>query len=325
MSGKNNCPPTGSLRPVQPENAEIIEPEPNDEEITLPCFHVDDDTAEMLMMFFDLRSEYHGEGKGRPKGEAEAKVPRVGFMKNMTDDNPSENFLTKLRKSITGNTLIRKLFPGLSIVFALGGAGLFTDTEVYARQNSMTAGDESQSYGTPEISPIIGVFLFEDESYGNSLLFGVRPLINISPKYAVEGEMGISPSSLKYEIDYGNGYKRYKEDLMIYNYCVNFIYKYPLTQSIHSYGTAGIGGISFVPENADGNTDLYFNFGGGIKFRFGEKCAFRLDIRQYAPSVDLNLFSPRSGNIYFSPDSSPKAEVQKIIQLNLGITYFPGE
>ena len=70
---------------------------------------------------------------------------------------------------------------------------------------------------------------------------------------------------------------------------VAIIYKYPLSESNYSYGTLGIGGISFVPEVADSNTDLYFNFGAGIKLFFGEKFAFWADIRQYAPSVDARL------------------------------------
>lgn len=174
------------------------------------------------------------------------------------------------------------------------------------------------SVETYEISPIVGVFIFEDNSYDNSLMLGVRSLINITKKYAIEGELGFSPSSFNY--DYVNS--NIKEDLTIFNYCGNFIYKHPLSKSIYSFGTFGIGGISFVPEDADSSTDLYFNFGGGIKFLFREKLALRLDIKQYAPSVDTKLFSPRSGNIYFGPKSSPKADVQRIIQLNLGLTFL---
>lgn len=177
---------------------------------------------------------------------------------------------------------------------------------------------EYGSPGTYEISPILGAFVFEDRTYDNSFMLGVKSLVNITKKYALEGEIGFSPSSFNYQI-LGNPLN--KEDLKIYNYCCNFIYKYPLSQSIYSYGTFGVGGVSFVPKTANSNTDIYFNFGGGIKISFGGNKAFRLDIRQYAPSLDVRLFSPRSGFPYVSPDTSPKAEVQKILQFSVGIIF----
>jgi len=178
---------------------------------------------------------------------------------------------------------------------------------------------EYGSSGTYEISPILGAFVFEDRTYDNSFMLGVKSLINITEKYALEGEVGFSPSSFNYQI-YGSPLN--KEELKIYNYCCNFIYKYPLSQLIYSYGTLGVGGVSFVPETANSNTDIYFNFGGGIKISFGGNKAFRLDIRQYAPSLDIKLFSPGSGFPYVSPDTSPKAEVQKILQFNVGIIFL---
>ncbi|MFC1693853.1 outer membrane beta-barrel protein [Candidatus Latescibacterota bacterium] len=203
------------------------------------------------------------------------------------------------------------------------GTGLLFSNEVYAQNKVIMNKDEKLNSKNYEISPIIGVFIFEDNSYDNSIMFGVRSLVNITKKYAIEGEIGFSPSTFTYGIDYENSdITTIKEDLKIYNYCSNFIYKYILSESIYSYGTFGIGGISFLLEESDSNTDLYFNFGGGIKLLFREKFAFRIDIRQYAPSFDIRLISPRSGNIYFKPEGSPKADVQKIIQLNLGITFL---
>ena len=178
---------------------------------------------------------------------------------------------------------------------------------------------EYGSPGTYEISPILGVFIFEDRSYDNSLMLGVRSLVNITNRYALEGEVGFSLTSFNYGVIGGVSKK---EDLKIFNYCCNFIYKYPLSRLVYSYGTFGIGGISFFPEEADSNTDLYFNFGGGIKLSFGEDIALRLDIRQYAPSMDVRFFSPRSGSVIFGPKSSPKADIQNLLQLNIGITFL---
>ena len=244
-------------------------------------------------------------------------------MEHLADSKESEGVFYNFSKFIGENKLIGNFVLGLLTLFSFVGTELMFNKEVYAQYKSITEKSGKQSPKGYEISPIIGVFIFEDNSYDNSLMFGVRSLINITKRYAVEGEMGFSPSSFKYEIDYGNrDVTTIKEGLKIYNYCGNFIYKYPLSKSIYSYGTFGIGGISFVPEEADSNTDLYFNFGGGIKLFLEEKFAFRVDIRQYAPSVDVRFFSPRSGNVYFGPEGSPKADVQKIIQLNLGIIYL---
>ena len=186
----------------------------------------------------------------------------------------------------------------------------------------LNAEDIQKRFGSNEkyeLSPILGGYIFEDESYDNSLMFGVMGLLHITNRYALEGEIGFSPSSFNYRMDVG---PFQKENLNIYNYSCNFIYKYPLSVNIYSYGTFGIGGISFIPEKADSNSDMYFNFGGGIKFSYWDKMAIRLDLRQYAPSVDVRLFSPRSGSIYFGPNSSPKAQVQKIIQINVGIIFL---
>ena len=60
-----------------------------------------------------------------------------------------------------------------------------------------------------EISPIIGVFIFEDNSYDSSLAIGVSSLFNITKRYALEGEIGFSPSSFNYV--YGN--KNIKEPI----------------------------------------------------------------------------------------------------------------
>ena len=42
------------------------------------------------------------------------------------------------------------------------------------------------------------------------------------------------------------------------------------------------------------------------------------EVRRY---VDVSLFSPRSGFPYVSPNTSPKAEVQKILQFSVGIIF----
>jgi len=223
-----------------------------------------------------------------------------------------KGFFNKIYKFLGKNKWLRNSIYTLSAFFAFEGTELLFNKKVYAKCNIITKNDEEQSsFKRYEISPIVGVLTF-DNIYNNSFIFGVRPLINITKKYAIEGEISFSPSNITTT----------KEDLKIFNYCCDFIYKYLLSKSIYSYGSVGIGGISFMPEDTDSNTDLYFNFGGGIKFLLKEKMDFRIDIRQYAPSVNLGLFSIRGGGNIFGPGSSAKTEVQRIIQLNLGITFL---
>ena len=173
--------------------------------------------------------------------------------------------------------------------------------------------------GDYEISPIFGAMVFEDKSYDNSVIIGLRGLLHLTKKYAIEGEMSYAPTSFRYGV---TGGQIIDENLNIFNLNCNFVYKYALSPNIYSYGTAGIGFISFLPKDADSSSDLYFNFGGGLKFSYWKKVALRIDIRQYAPSVDMSFFSPRSGNIFFGPGTSPKADVQKILQLNFGLTFI---
>ena len=75
-----------------------------------------------------------------------------------------------------------------------------------------------------EISPIIGILILEDNSYDNSLMFGVRSLITITKKYALEGEIGFSPSSFRYGIDDGNStITTIEEGIRIFNYGGNYL------------------------------------------------------------------------------------------------------
>lgn len=189
---------------------------------------------------------------------------------------------------------------------------------IYDSSYSQNAEQKTGTAGTYEVSPIFGALVFEDRSYDNSFMLGVRGLLHITKKYALEGEISFSPTSFRYNVQ---SEPQVKEDLNVFNLNCNFVYKHTLSPKVSSYGTAGVGFMSFLPESADSNSDLYFNFGGGLKFLFGEGYAFRIDVRQYAPSVDMRFFSPRSGNVIFSPDVSPKADVQKILQLNAGVSF----
>ena len=77
---------------------------------------------------------------------------------------------------------------------------------------------KNKGFGSPEtyeISPIAGLFIFEDNSYDNSLMLGVRALINVTKKYAIEGELGFSPSSFNYGIFDRNS--AVKDNLKIYS------------------------------------------------------------------------------------------------------------
>lgn len=201
---------------------------------------------------------------------------------------------------------------------------LFVVIAIVSFNVDMKSQDKSNKFGAEgsyEVGPILGGYIFEDNSYNNSFMCGLRGLINITGKYALEGEIGLSSTNFNYTIE-NEGNIKHNDDSKIFNYCANFIYKYPLSRIAYAYGSFGIGGISFIIDKGDSNSDLYFNFGGGIKFLLGQKIALRLDIKQYAPSVDISFFSPRSGMAYFSPKGSPKADIQKIIQLNIGLVFL---
>lgn len=219
------------------------------------------------------------------------------------------NNINNLAVFINRNRFIKNSIHILSVFLVFEGTGLLFYNKVYAKYDiTNKKNEEESSFISYEISPIFGMLTF-DSIYDNSFVFGVRPLINITKKYAIEGEIGFSSSKMTAT----------KEGLNIFNYCCDFVYKYPLSKSIFSYGSFGIGGISFLPEDANSDTNFFFNFGGGIKILLKEKITLRIDIRQYAPSVNLGMFS--SGNI-FGPGTSDKTEVQKILQLNFGLSFL---
>ena len=112
-------------------------------------------------------------------------------MEHLADSKESEGFFNNLNKSIGENKMVRNFVLGLSTLFTLVGTELMFNKGVYAQYKIITEKSEKQNPKNYEISPIIGVFIFEDNSYDNSLMIGVRSLINITKRYAIEGEIGL--------------------------------------------------------------------------------------------------------------------------------------
>jgi len=106
-------------------------------------------------------------------------------MEHLADSKESEGVFYNFSKFIGENKLIRNfVIIGLLTLFSFVGTELMFNKGVYAQYKSITEKSGKQNPKGYEISPIIGVFIFEDNSYDNSLMFGVRSLINITKRYA---------------------------------------------------------------------------------------------------------------------------------------------
>jgi hypothetical protein len=172
------------------------------------------------------------------------------------------------------------------------------------------------------ITPSMGYLLFEDKSYENSAVFGLRLGYDISSRYSLEFGGGFSTTSFDYDI-LDNELVTENENISLLQLFGDFFYNQTLTNTVTAFASVGMGTITNNQNTRPIRTDVYFAFGGGLKFFIRPDRVIRLDFRQYAPDVDLSFFDPRSGNIIVTPSENPKAEIQKIIAVSLGFsTYF---
>ena len=171
--------------------------------------------------------------------------------------------------------------------------------------------------GKLQLTPFFGAFLLEDRSYDNTSFAGACISTDISSSYSIEGGLGYA--STDFQFDTGN--ERARESVGMLMVFANFLYHYPLADDFIAFGSFGVADMASFPESRSNRTDFYFTFGGGLKAFLRKDLLLRLDLRQYAPDLDIESFNPRGGTPLFSPSGSPKSEIQKILTITGGVTF----
>lgn len=171
--------------------------------------------------------------------------------------------------------------------------------------------------GRPQLTPFFGAFVLEDERYESASFAGARFGLDISSSYSIEGGLGYVST----HFEAGNIDGPTRESVGMLLAFADFLYNYPLADDFIAYGSFGVGDLASFPDSRSNRTEFYFSFGGGLKAFLRPNLLLRLDIRQYAPDLDIDSFNPRGGTPNFRPSGSPKSEIQKILITTIGLTF----
>ena len=172
--------------------------------------------------------------------------------------------------------------------------------------------------GRIQLTPFFGSFLLDDPRYDSATFAGARIGTDISPRYSIEGGLGYASSG--FELDAADADEG-RESVGMLMLFADFLYNYPLAADFIAFGSFGAGDLVRFRESRSNQTDFYFSFGGGLKAFLRPDLLLRLDVRQYAPDLEVDSFNPRRGTPNFGPSGSPKSEIQKILTITVGLTF----
>jgi OOP family OmpA-OmpF porin len=132
--------------------------------------------------------------------------------------------------------------------------------------------------GSFTVTPRVGGYDFDTlQELSNRAVYGLGFGYNYTEHFGVESSFGYIDT----ESERGS-----KGDADVYLYHLDGLYHITPEKRIVPYLAAGIGGMTVDEENEGNDTDVVFNFGGGIKFFVTEAFALRADVRQYYPFED---------------------------------------
>jgi len=182
-----------------------------------------------------------------------------------------------------------------------------------------TSGGSLPDSNRVELSAYAGALIFDVSGFSDSFLAGVRGAYHLDRRYALEASLGYSSSAFtgtREDLRTGRPVSVIGEDAAFYFYFVNLQYKFRLSRVVTTFTEAGIGGITLSPLHGASDSDLTFDFGGGVKFFVRENTAVRLEFRTYASSIDVGGFFPGRGSFFLSPRRS-----LDMFELSGGITF----
>jgi OOP family OmpA-OmpF porin len=124
--------------------------------------------------------------------------------------------------------------------------------------------------GAVTLSPSGGGYIFEgNQPLKNAPAYGFGLGYNFDQRWAIEGVVHFVDTELDYD----------GSNVDAYIYHLDMLYHFQPSEQWVPYVAAGLGGITFNPENGNNDDELAANYGAGLKYFFSENVAFRLDAR----------------------------------------------
>jgi len=159
-----------------------------------------------------------------------------------------------------------------------------------------------------EVTAFIGGLAFQSWGLDDTIVYGARYTYGIERRYAFQGSLGIAFTSFSGRVnDERTGKQRIlrDEDAHVLLGHGNFVYGFGKTGFFIPYTTIGLGWISrHIPGNGEG--ELSFNFGGGVRIPFGRSRHVALEVRQFVTSLDIGGFWPSSGRVFVNPSGAKR-------------------
>jgi len=126
--------------------------------------------------------------------------------------------------------------------------------------------------GSVSITPFFGGYTFDSDLHLDTKpVHGLRLGYDITPRWGVE----VATDYVSTELEQGGG------NVRALGYRLDALYHFMPDKKFVPFIAAGVGGTSLrYPAGMKNDTDLLFDYGGGIKYFFTDALALRADIRQ---------------------------------------------
>jgi len=149
------------------------------------------------------------------------------------------------------------------------------------------------------LSPFIGGYIFEgDQDLKHKPAYGLGLGYNFDSHWAAEAVFNYIDT----KSDNGAG------DVAGKLYRLEGLYHFSSSENLVPYLAAGIGGLTLNPDRGSSDSDLIFNYGGGIKYFIKENIALRGDVRHILSFPENNLLYTVGLTFFFGGETKGAAE-----------------
>ncbi len=148
------------------------------------------------------------------------------------------------------------------------------------------------------LSPLIGGYLFEgDQDLKHKPTYGLGLGYNFDSHWATEAVFNYIDTRSKKSAGDVDG-KLYRLD---------GLYHFTPSQNLVPYLAAGIGGLTLNPDRGSSDSNVIFNYGGGIKYFIKENIALRGDVRHILSFPENNLLYTAGLTFFFGGEKKAAA------------------
>ena len=162
--------------------------------------------------------------------------------------------------------------------------------------------------GAINISPSIGGYIFEgNQDLENGPTYGLGVGYQFDEHWATEAVFNLVGTELDFD----------GRDVDVYVYHIDGMYHFMPAEKLVPYIAAGLGGITFNPDNADSENDFALNYGAGLNYFLSENVALRTDVRHVISfdETQNNLLYTVGLNFFFGGEKAKVMAEEKVVIL----------